>query len=77
MEGKANIGIGQVNNKAKQKVTLSYFISPIDSVKEAQVIKYAFDQVAEKFGASIVHDAIIIGVTDDAQALAEAAKIEA
>lgn len=65
MEGRANITIGQVNNEEKQKLTLTYTISPIDSIEETQKIKYAVDAVAVIFGADVSQEARIIGQEDD------------
>jgi hypothetical protein len=61
MEGKANIQIGHVNNLDKQKVSLTYYVGPFDSVKEAQVAKFAMDEVAEEMGAEIQSEAKVIG----------------
>ncbi len=61
MEGRANFTIGQVNNEEKQKLTLTYTISPIDSIEEFQKIKYAMDGVAVIFGADVYQEALIIG----------------
>jgi len=75
MEGKANITIGQVNNEDKQKVSLSYFIGSFDNVQDAQIAKFAFDQVAEELGATVVNDACILGESEDRAAKEDAEKI--
>ena len=65
MEGKASIQIGHVNNLDKQKVSLTYYLGPFDSVEEAQSGKYAFDKVASAYGATIENKATIIGEKED------------
>ena len=65
MEGKANIQIGHVNNLDKQKVSLTYYTGPFDTVKEAQACKYAMDRVAEAYGAEVHEETTVIGEVDD------------
>jgi len=68
MEGKASIQIGHVNNKDKQKVSLTYYLGPFDSVEEAQTAKYSFDTIAEVYGAEIQNEAVILGEEADSKA---------
>jgi len=68
MEGKANIAIGQVNVDEKQKLALTYVVAPIDSIEEAQKIKYAMDAVAVMFGADVHREARILGKKEDENA---------
>lgn len=72
MEGKASIQIGNVNNLDKQKVALTYYLGPFDNIEEAQSAKYAYDKVAEAYGAIIVNEATIIGEKEDAAAKKDA-----
>jgi len=65
MEGKCNIQIGHVNDQAKQKVSLTYYLGSFDSVKAAQEAKYAMDKVAIELGAEISDNALMIGESDD------------
>lgn len=64
-DAKANIQIGNVNNLDKQKVSLTYYIGPFDSVEETQSAKYALDEIAKKYGATTFSDAKIIGTDLD------------
>lgn len=61
-----------MNNLDKQKVSLTYYIGPFDSVQEAQVAKFALDQVAEEMGAEVQSEAKMIG-----SELTNTAKVEA
>ena len=61
MLGKASIQIGNVNDKDKQKVSMTYYLGPFNSVQEAQSAKLAMDNVAEAYGADISSEAKIIG----------------
>lgn len=72
MEGKANIQIGHVNNLEKQKVSLTYYLGPFDTVKDAQSAKYALDAVANEYGASTYDAAKIIGESETNEARTEA-----
>ena len=72
MEAKANIQVGHVNNEAKQKVSLTYYVGPFDTVEESQSCKYALDQIAKQYGAEVHNDAKIIGEELDQAATADA-----
>lgn len=75
MEGKANIQIGQVNNLEKQKVSLTYYVGPFDSVEEAQTAKYAIDNIAEELGATVRNDTVMIGEVETKKARKKAEKV--
>ncbi len=72
MEGKASIQIGNVNDKDKQKVSLTYYTGPFDNVEEAQSCKLAMDKIAEAYGATIAQEAKIIGDVEHREAAAKA-----
>jgi len=74
MEGKGNIAIGSVNDEEKQKMALTYVVTPIDTLEEAQKIKYAMDAVAEIFGADVHQGALILGEQEDESAKKDAKK---
>ena len=72
IEGKASIQIGHVNDKDKQKVSLTYYVGPFDNVEEAQSAKLALDKIAEAYGAEIHDEARIIGDAEHREAAATA-----